>query len=351
MPKLKLAKPVFLKQKNMVRVLWALLPVIIGAVYFFGWRTLAVIGTSVIACFLTEYLMENAKKGKVSYACFVTAVIYGLSLPPTIPLWIAAVGGIIAILFAKEAFGGFGKNIFNPAAVGRAFVYVCFPPELTSAFVPVIKGTWRGFTQWSALSGNLSGSLSSAGHSLSNAVSSATPLLAQRDLGHTTSILNLFLGTRSEQFSFEGTSHFLAAGSLGEICMPILFLGAAILLLTKTAQPRLIFSTLIGAIFSAVLFAIPGGASLLLPSVAATLFSGGLMYAAVFMVTDPVSAPKLPLSQWMYGFFIGAIIVFFRHKSIFVEGVGFSILLGNMLAPSFDLWLKRILPAKTKVLK
>ena len=84
-----------------------------------------------------------------------------------------------------------------------------------------------------------------------------------------------------------------------------------------------------------------------MPPVQFTLLSGAMLYGAVFMVTDPVSAPKVPLSQWIYGLFIGGILVFFRYKSIFAGGLGFSLLLGNMIAPSLDLWIKRYRAAKS----
>ena len=141
--------PQFLKQKNMVRVLYALAPVLLVSIYFFGWRVAAVCAVSIFSRFITEWIMVSRRKGKISFACFVTASLYALSLPPTIPFWIAAVGAIVAILFAKEAFGGFGKNVFNPAIVGRAFVYVCFPVEMTSRFVGIFNGLPGGFARWS----------------------------------------------------------------------------------------------------------------------------------------------------------------------------------------------------------
>lgn len=329
----------FLKQKNMLRVLYALAPVAVAAIYYFGWRVLALLVVAGICGFGTEWFMQSRKpKGKVSYAVFVTAALYGLSLPPTTPFWIAAVGIIIAILFGKEVFGGFGKNIFNPAVVGRAFVYVCFPIEMTGRFVPVFTGFPGGFTHWSL--SKLPMAFTQAGITLTDALTAATPMWARRDFAHTTNTLNLFLGNIGELFSFEGKVKILAAGSMGEVSALLIILAGIYLIATKTASWRLTLSMLLGATGITLLlrnvFGIDG-----VPPLPFTLFSGALLYGAIFMVTDPVSAPKVPLSQWLYGAFIGIMVVFFRYKSVFAGGLAFSILLGNTIAPSLDLWIKR----------
>jgi len=343
---LQLGKIQFLKQKNMLRVLYALAPIAVASIYFFGWRTLAVIFISNLAAFVTEWIMAGKRNGKISYACFVTANLYSLSLPPTVPLWIAATGAIIAILFGKEAFGGFGKNIFNPAVVGRGFVYVCFPVDLTSQFVPAFKGFPGGFAHWSL--STLKSALPAAdisGLSISDAVTAATPMWSNRDFSFITNTLHLFFGNIGEVFSFEGRKMVLAAGSMGEVSALIIILAGIYLLWTKTANWRLSVSTLIGGAVSTIIFRNIFGFTAV-PPLLFSLLSGGFLYATVFMVTDPVSAPKQKLSQWIYGIFIGTMIVFFRFKSIFAGGVAFSILLGNMLGPTLDLWVKHFQSAK-----
>jgi len=134
-----LSSPQFQKQEIMLRVLYSLMPVAAAAIYFFGWCVVSIIAASMLFAFLTEWSMASLRKGKISCACFVTAGIYALSLPPTTPLWIVAVGAIIAILFAKEMFGGFGKNVFNPAIVGRAFVFVCFPRQIYTCIYRICR--------------------------------------------------------------------------------------------------------------------------------------------------------------------------------------------------------------------
>lgn len=335
-----------LKQKNMVRVLYALTPLAIAAMYFFGLRVLALLAVSIVFGFCTEWYMQSLKKGKVSYAVFVTATIYSLSLPPTTPFWIAAVGIVVAILFGKEVFGGFGKNIFNPAVVGRAFVYVSFPIEMTGRFVPVFSGFPGGFTHWSIASlEKLPEPFARAGLSAADALTAATPMWARRDFQFTTDWLPMLLGNIGGVFTSGDTAKVLAAGSMGEVSAVLIVIAAIYLIITKTAQWRLMVATLSGAIGINLLLKYIFGISAV-PPLHFTLLSGALLYGAVFMVTDPVSAPKVPLSQWIYGLFIGMLLVFFRYKSIFAGGLAFSLLLGNMIAPSLDLWIKRYREAK-----
>lgn len=334
-------KPQFMKQKIMLKVLYALAPLAVASVYFFGWRVIAVLAASMIFGFLTEWFMVSKRNGKITYACFVTSALYGLSLPPTVPIWIAVVGVIIAILFGKEMFGGFGKNIFNPAIVGRAFVYVCFPVELTSKFVPVFRGFPGGFAKWSFESlKELPAHLQGAGLKVADAITAATPMWSRRDYGFETGIIDLLTGNIGGTFEFRGYPQVLAAGSIAEVCGILIILSGIYLLWTKTAQYRLTAGTIIGAVGLNVILRYGFGLQDV-PPVLFTLFSGALLYAAVFMVTDPVSAPKVKLSQWIYGIFIGAMIVFFRYKAVFAGGVAFSILMGNALSPSLDLWIKR----------
>ncbi|MBM4152653.1 MAG: RnfABCDGE type electron transport complex subunit D, partial [Kiritimatiellaceae bacterium] len=141
MPPVEKKKKPWLKTQPMMRkVEYALMPVLLGAIYFFGWRSLAmVIWVAIVGC-ATEYLMAKKRGDQVSEAVFVTSLLLGLSLPPTMPFWQAAVGAVVAILFGKEVFGGFPRNVFNPAIVGRGFLYICFPTDMTSKFTAVWNG-------------------------------------------------------------------------------------------------------------------------------------------------------------------------------------------------------------------
>lgn len=338
-------KPAFLKQLMMMRVLYALIPVALAAVYLFGWRVLALVGVSGLFAFFAEWAMVAGKNGKISQAVWVTAALFGLSLPPTVPFWVAAVGVVFGIVFGKMVFGGFGKNVFNPAIVGRAFVYVCFPVEMTSRFVPAFRGFPGGFSKWSfdALQ-SLPAELAAPGLKVVDAITAATPMWSRRDYGDSINsalgMWDLVTGRIGGLFEHAGHTQVLAAGSAGEVSALAILLGAAYLLWTKTANWRLMLGTLVGAV--AINLALRNGLGLdAVPPLPFTLFSGAFLYAAVFMVTDPISAPRLPLSMWIYGVFIGAMIVFLRYKAVFAGGVAFAILLGNILAPSLDLWIKR----------
>ena len=338
--------PPMLKQKNMVRVLYALAPIAVAGIYFFGWRVALLLAVSLVCGYCTEGYMQSLKKGKVSYAVFVTSALYGLSLPPTTPVWIAATGIIVAILFGKEVFGGFGKNVFNPAIVGRAFVYVTFPIEMTGRFVPVFNGFPGGFAHWSYTARHgIPAALAQGGLQAADAVTAATPMWARRDFGFSAEWLQLLFGNIGGIFSADGGSKVLAAGSTGEVSAVLILIASIYLIATKTAQWRLTVAMVLGG--SALNLLLRNAAGIdAVPPLHLTLLSGAFLYGAVFMVTDPVSAPKLPLSQWIYGAFIGIMVVFFRYKAIFAGGLGFALLLGNMIAPSLDLWIKRYRAAR-----
>ena len=114
------------KQPIMRRVLTAMIPCVAGSVFFFGWRSLAVVVWAAVVGFLVELIFTHLRKESVSEAVFVTTTIFALVMPPTVPWHVLTIGVVFAVMFGKEVFGGFGKNIFNPAMSGRCFVYVCF---------------------------------------------------------------------------------------------------------------------------------------------------------------------------------------------------------------------------------
>jgi Na+-transporting NADH:ubiquinone oxidoreductase subunit B len=308
----------------------ALMPALLGSIYFFGWRSLAMVLWVAAVGAATEYFMAKKRGDPVSEAVFVTAMLLGLSLPPTMPFWQAGVGMFVAILFGKEVFGGFPRNVFNPAIVGRGFLYVCFPTDMTSKFTAVWKGIPAGFAHWSAR-------LQFEGI---DAVAAATPMWSRRDFGHEASLMDLFTGSIGEVFTgTDGVQRVLTAGSVGEVSALLILIGGIYLLWTKTAQWRLTVSTLAGAIVANLVFRHLLGAEAV-PPVLWTLCSGAMLYAAFFMVTDPISAPKNKSAQIIYGAFIGVMIVFLRWKAVFAGAVAFAILLGNTLAPTLELIFK-----------
>ncbi len=330
----------FLKQANMVRMLYALAPLALSAVYFFGWRAAGVLAVVFAAGLATEFLMSRQRGGPVSTAGLVTCALYGLSLPPTVPMWIAGVGAIVAVLFGKEVFGGFGKNPFNPAIVGRAFVYICFPRELTGHFVPAFEGFPGGLAKWSFESlKELPESMAATGRTVADGVSQASPMWANREFGFEAPWWRLAIGNISGEFDTGGAERVLSAGSMGEGCAVLIVLAAAYLLMTKTANWRLMIPGLLGVVVGSVLFRHGLGFDGLgqIPPLHLTLLSGTTLYAVVFMITEPVSAAKKKPAQLAYAFTIGFLIIVLRWRGIFVAAATFAILIGNLLAPLLDL--------------
>lgn len=329
--------PAFKRQKIMEKVLLALLPAALGAVYFFGWRVIALTAwVTAVAC-LTEYLLARRRGDPLTGSCLVTGALLGLSLPPTLPFWMGAVGAVVGVAFGKELFGGFGRNVFNPAIVGRAFLYVSFPIEMTKWFIPAYGKGLGGLVRWGGQR-----SLEIGGKTV-EALTAATPMYFRRDFGFTDSfppaeqLKQLFTGAIGGFYEGrDGIGHVLAAGSAGEVSALLLLLGGIYLLWTKTANWRLVASSFGGAVAANLIFRNLFGYEQV-PPLLFTLCSGAMVYACFFMVTDPVSAPKDRRAQYWYGALIGMLIVFFRWKAVFAGGVAFAILLGNTVGPTLEL--------------
>ncbi|KKK79690.1 hypothetical protein LCGC14_2830960, partial [marine sediment metagenome] len=138
-------------QKPNVRVVYALIAPAIASIYFFGWRSLLLLACVNLAGFITEYVFLRAYyKEPVTSAVFVTSFLFTLSLPPTLPIWIAVVGIVFGVLFGKMVFGGFGRNIFNPALTGRAFIYISFGAYMTASWVSPFQSFPGGFAFFAA---------------------------------------------------------------------------------------------------------------------------------------------------------------------------------------------------------
>ena len=145
-------KNLFMKQKMMRTVLLSLIPLGLAAVFLYGWRLILLAVTVALAAVVAEYLVMrsiNREKTKVSEAVFVSAALFTLSLPPRTPIWIALVGIVFGVVFGKAVFGGFGRNIFNPALVARCFIYIAFPTQMTLQWAQPFTSLPGGFAQWS----------------------------------------------------------------------------------------------------------------------------------------------------------------------------------------------------------
>ena len=303
---------IFQKQLIMRRVVAALLVLLVFATYLYGLRVLAINALVLVLAVATEWVFERARGKKVSEAVVVTALLYGLSLPPLVPFWVAAIGIIFAVAIGKEVFGGFGRNVFNPAIAGRLFVYISFPVQLQQSWaeprVPQFLTGLLGLDGFSA----------------------ATPLDLMRDgAAETLNFWQLFFGFRM--------------GSMGESAVWLILIAAIYYIVTKTAQWRLIVSTFLSAALLHTIFYFTG-LSELVPHLA--LMSGSILFVSVFMSTDPVSAPNKPASQWLYGLIIGGTTVLIRTFAGFPEGTSFGILLGNTFASLLDELMPKAKPRK-----
>lgn len=279
-------------KRFMASVIIGLLPATIASIYFYGLRIIAVIVVSYVAGGLVEVIFAVLRKKTLEEGFLVTGLIFPLTLPPTVPLWVVAVGVAFGVFFGKEIFGGTGRNIFNPALVGRLFITIAFPGIMTTSWmVP-----------------------------LSDTVTAATPLITYKSTLSIPSYLDLLLGN--------------TAGSIGETFRIGIILGGLFLMFIRVSSFRVVFSYLGSvAIFSYL------GNTLLPGKIAPTLFqllSGGLLFGAMFMATDPVSSAYTRTGKYFFGLGCGFFTVIIRSFSGFVEGVMFSIVLMNAFSPLID---------------
>jgi Na+-transporting NADH:ubiquinone oxidoreductase subunit B len=297
------------KQQAMRNVLVALSPLCVAAIYFFGWRFLAVLAVVVAAGLLGEWLMARRYQVKVTESVFVSCTLFALSLPPGIPLWMAALGIAFGIVFGKMVFGGFGKNVFNPAITARAFVYISFGVPMTARFLnPQTTMNWfpGGFGTW----------LTTA-----DSVSAATPMATGA-----ASYLELLLGPVS--------------GSFGETSAILIILGGAYIIYKKAANWKLVAGSIGAFLVLQTILWVAGHPNARDPLYA--LLSGSFLLGAFFMVTDPISSSQsTDGGRWLYGILFGLLTVTIRVFSNWAEGVTFAILLVNMFGPLFDHYFKQ----------
>lgn len=296
----------FFKQTPMIRVCYALLPLLMASIYFFGWRAFALTLLVCLCGLVTEALFTFRQGKPVSSAVLVTCLIFSLSLPPTLPYWMAVVGIVTAVAFGKMVFGGSGRNVFNPAMVGRCFIYISFPVAMNNRWVEPVDGGFRGLAAWMPAA---------------DAMTGATALIRLKEGGDIPPLDHLIIGNM--------------AGSLGETSALLVLLGGAYLLYKKIAPWRLAASCLTGALITVFIFRAGGVGAAASP--AALLLSGSFLFGTLFVVTDPVSGAKTPAGQWIYGLAIGSLTMILRFYSNFPEGMMFAVLLMNAFVPLLDL--------------
>ena len=290
-------------QTIMRDVLIALVPALLGSIYFFGFRSLLVTLVSAAACVFFEWGFCKIRKlhcKTYDLSAVVTGVLLAFVCPVTIPYWTIILGDFFAIVLVKMLFGGLGKNIVNPALAGRAFLFSW--PVLMSNWVKV------GFD-------NAAGLLSTA-----DAVTAATPMSAMHQGAlPEESILDMFLGN--------------IGGCIGETSALLLIIGFVYLLYRKVITARIPLAYIGTVAILAFLF--PQGNDRI-AWMAAQVFGGGLMLGAIFMATDYVTSPLTKLGQIVYGIGCGIITILIRYFGGYSEGVTYAILCMNACSVLLD---------------
>ncbi|WP_100065150.1 RnfABCDGE type electron transport complex subunit D [Miniphocaeibacter massiliensis] len=304
----------FTKQKMMRTVLIPLVIISIFAIYNFGWRVLALLLVNLLVSITVEYLCETKiyKRKKISEAVIITSILYTMTLPVSLPFWMSGVGIAFGVFFGKMVFGGFGKNIFNPALVGRVFVYINFPNPLTIAWNEAASGFPGGFGVFTLP--NI------------DALSTATPMLAFRNEGIFSDIINLFIGN--------------IPGAIGETSKILIILAGIYLIYKKVASWQIMAGSILGFAALSTVFYLIGIESV--PNPLYGILFGGFLFGTVFMATDPISAAKTVPGKWIYGIIIGVVTVIIRGFALFSGGMMFAILIGNTFAPIIDYAVKKI---------
>jgi len=302
--------------KLMAGVIIALSPALVASIYYFGWGAVIVTVTSVCSCVLVEFLIQKfIIRGPVTIndgSAIVTGLLLAFNLPSNLPLVLIVIGSLVSIGMAKMTFGGLGNNPFNPALVGRVFLLISFPVQMTSWPVP------SGFNT-----------------SYTDAVTGATPLgLIKEGVKNGEAIANLMDKIPSHMQMFYG--HM--GGSMGEVAAAALLIGLIYMLVKKIITWHIPVSV-IGSV--AVLTTILWLAN---PERNADpvfhLLTGGVLLGGIFMATDYVTSPMIPKAMIVYGTGIGIITVVIRFFGAYPEGVSFAILIMNAFVPLMNTYMK-----------
>lgn len=282
----------------MWRVVFALMPALVCALYYFGIGAAVVVSTAVLGCMAVEYVIARwlmrRDVGFVNGAAALTGLLLAFNMPSNLPVWMVLIGCVVAIGVGKMAFGGLGCNIFNPALVGRVFLLLSFPAAMTSWPLPEVNR----LTYLDASTG-------------------ATVLSG--------------LGDGTVSFDVVGETLGCTGGSLGEVGALALVAGVVFLLLTRVIT----WHIPVAVLGTVALFAMAIGSN-----VGVELLSGGLLLGAFFMATDYVTSP---MSKWgcvIYGVMIGVITMVIRHWGAYPEGVSFAILIMNGFTPLINRYVK-----------
>ncbi|MFO7615193.1 MAG: NADH:ubiquinone reductase (Na(+)-transporting) subunit B [Bacteroidales bacterium] len=287
--------------------------------FWFGFfKVFPIIVVSYVVGLGIEFGFAQARGHEVNEGYLVTGMLVPLVMPPDVPLWMVALAVAFAVIFGKEVFGGTGMNILNPALTARAFLFFAYPQDMS------------GDKVWIA--------------EKADAFSGATPLghALVGDFDKMQAPMDMFLG--------------FIPGSIGETSVVAIMLGAVVLLFTGIGSWRIMLSMLVGALGLGYFFNLVAFNDYMAMPAYYHLISGGFAFGLVYMATDPVSAAQTNRGKWIYGFFIGALVVIIRvFNPAYPEGVMLAILLMNVFAPLIDHYvvaanmnkrLKRMKPVK-----
>ena len=300
-------------QKNMYGVCLALVPALLASLWFFGLGAAIVMATSVSACVffewaITKFLLKRDGSSICDGSAILTGILLGMNLPSCLPVWVVIIGALVAIGIGKMTFGGLGQNPFNPALVGRVFLLISFPVQMTS---------WP-------LAGQLT--------AYTDAQTGATPLSIMQAA--------IVSGNPAKLMELDEATDMLigqTGGSLGEVSAVLLLLGCAFMLWRKIITwhiPVSILGTV--ALFSwgmhaySPIYAMPHH----------VLMSGGLILGACFMATDYVTSPMTAKGQIIYGVCIGLLTIIIRNWGAYPEGMSFAILIMNAFTPLINNYCK-----------
>ena len=303
-------------QSLMRDVLVALIPALAVSTMVYGLDVLKVTAISVVSCLLIEFLIQKfllgGKPTISNLSAVVTGVLLAFNLPSNIPWWIIVVGAVVAIGVGKMTFGGLGRNPFNPALVGRVFLLIAYPVQMTSFPQPTMNGYIDALSGATPLAAVKAAAIKADG-----AIS-----LANIDL------LNMFSGAM--------------AGSMGEIAAMALLVGGIYMLWRKVITwhiPVAVLGTM--AVFAFIVALCQGGDMALLYELPAFhLLAGGALLGAIFMATDYVTSPMTAKGMIIYGIGIGSITMIIRLWGDYPEGMSFAILLMNSVTPLIDKYVK-----------
>lgn len=305
-------------KRNMYGVVIALLPALLVSFYYFGVGAAVVCITSVVSCVFFEwainrYLLGNRNLSVLDGSAVITGLLLGFNLPSNIPVRIVVIGSLVAIGIGKMTFGGLGCNPFNPALVGRCFLLVSFPAQMTSW--PVAGQQWHYM----------------------DAVTEATPLSIMKEAAKTGDAtvleklpdsLSMILGNNGAAFG---------GGSIGEVCALALLAGLAYMLWRNIITWHIPISILL------TIFAFSGILHIVDSSYAdpmTVLFSGGVMLGAIFMATDYVTSPMTHKGQIIYGVSIAVLTIVIRNWGAYPEGMSFAILVMNAFTPLINMYVR-----------